>query len=118
MNYRKLAKLLGWFSIGIGIAELVATKRLGRMLQMEEKTGLLRGFGVREIANGVGIIAQPMRAPWVWARVGGDLLDLTVLGRSLKAATFKKGPVIAAAAVAGITALDVLCGQGLSARRA
>lgn len=116
MNYYKLAKGLGWFSIGIGLAELVATKTLCRALQMEDKRGLLRGFGAREIANGAGILAQPMRAPWVWARVGGDLLDLTALSRSLRRASSKKGLFIATVAVAGVTAVDVLCGQGLYRR--
>jgi hypothetical protein len=114
MDYGKMAKGLGWFSIAIGLTELVATKPLARALRMEDRKGLLRVFGIREIAAGVGILSQARRGPWLWARVGGDLLDMATLGRSVTNSTEKTGPLLAAAAVAGVTALDVACGRRLS----
>ena len=35
---RALAQGLGWFSIGLGVAELLASERLARFLGMEERT--------------------------------------------------------------------------------
>ncbi|SNB44619.1 hypothetical protein [Geobacter sp. DSM 9736] len=115
MNYRKIATALGWFSIGLGVAEIMASGKIGKALRMEKREGLLRTYGLREIATGIGILTQQRQAPWLWARVGGDLLDLATLGTSA-AKSGSKAPVVAAAAVAGVTALDLLCGQRLSAR--
>jgi uncharacterized membrane protein len=76
---------------------------------------LLRLFGLREMASGVGILTQHRPAPWMWGRVGGDALDLACLGAALTSDEAKPGRIAAAmAAVAGVTALDVLCSQQLS----
>ena len=110
----RLARGLGWFSIGLGLAEAVAGGRLSRSLGMEKRAGLVRVFGLREVASGVAILAQGNPAPGVWARVGGDALDLAALGFALPGAAGKQGRIGAAlAAVAGITALDVVCAQQL-----
>lgn len=115
MNEKNLAGALGWFSIGLGLAELVAPRSLERFLGVENRSGLIRLFGVREIAAGVGILSQQRRAPWLWARVGGDGLDLAALGSALTADNRKKGRVaFAIVAVAGVTALDIFCGRSLS----
>ena len=50
----RAARALGWFSIGLGMAELVAPGRLARMLGLDGKDGLIRSFGARELASGGG----------------------------------------------------------------
>jgi uncharacterized membrane protein len=76
---------------------------------------LLRLFGLREMASGVGLLTQHRPAPWMWGRVGGDALDLACLGVALTSDEAKPGRIAAAmAAVAGVTALDVCCSQQLS----
>jgi hypothetical protein len=115
MNEVKVARGLGWFSIGLGLTEVLAARSLGKLLGMETRTGLLRVFGLREIATGVGILSQHRPAPWLWARVGGDVLDLVALGSALTADESKKGNVgMAIGSVAAVTALDVMCGRQLS----
>ena len=115
MKTRTLARGLGWFSIGLGLMEVVATNRLGRMLGMEERKGLVRLFGLREIAAGIGLLSQDHLAPWLWARVAGDALDLALLGGAFAGHPARRGNVgRAAGAVAGVTALDVYAGQRLS----
>ncbi len=37
-----LAQGLGWFSLGLGLAEVLAPRNLARSLGMEERTGLIR----------------------------------------------------------------------------
>jgi uncharacterized membrane protein len=70
---------------------------------------------MREIATGIGILARPRRTGWVRARVGGDLMDLTLLGAALRSDHSEKSRVTAAtAAVVGLTALDVICSERLS----
>ncbi len=115
MNTRALARGLGWFSIGLGVAELVATRPLARYLGMEDRKGLLRLFGLREVAAGIGLLSRERLAPWLWARVAGDALDLAVLGGAFTGHPGRRANVgIAAGAVAGVTALDVFAGQRLS----
>ena len=113
-----LAQGLGWFSIGLGVAELVAPEQLARFLGMEEHTHLIRAYGAREIATGIGILTQEDPTPWMWGRVGGDALDLGTLALGLNRDNPQRGNVgMAVAAVAGVTALDVMCAQRLSAER-
>jgi hypothetical protein len=113
-----LAQGLGWFSIGLGVAELVAPQQLARFLGMEEHTQLIRAYGAREIATGIGILTQEDPTPWIWGRVGGDVLDLGTLALGLRRHNPQRGNVgMAVAAVAGVTALDIACVQELSAER-
>jgi hypothetical protein len=113
-----LAQGLGWFSIGLGVAELVAPEQLARFLGMEEHTRLIRAYGAREIATGIGILTQDDPTPWMWARVGGDVLDLGTLALGVNRDNPQRGNVsMAVAAVAGVTALDIVCAQRLSAER-
>ena len=105
---QRLARGLGWFSIGLGATEVVAGRALGRSLGMEDQAGLLRLFGLREIAAGVGILQhEKPTAPWLWARVGGDVLDLAALSAGLRSDNPKRGRVVAALGViAAITVVD------------
>jgi NADPH:quinone reductase-like Zn-dependent oxidoreductase len=75
---------------------------------------LVRSLGARELANGVGVLTSPRTPAWMWARVGGDVVDLSLIAAALVSPRSRKGKLIAAAAVDGVTALDVICGQRLS----
>ena len=117
MNEERVATGLGLFSIGLGVAEVVAGRALGRALGMEDQTGLIRAFGLREIAAGVGIFSQPRPTAWLWARVAGDALDLAALGAAFNDDNPKRDNVgIAIGAVAGVTAVDLWCAWRLSRR--
>ncbi|MBI1891218.1 MAG: SRPBCC family protein [Burkholderiales bacterium] len=122
-----LSQALGWFSIGAGVAELMAPRRIGRASGTGHHPWLMRALGAREIVSGIGILAQPRQPRWMWARVAGDAMDLALLAlaaSSGKSVTRKKKVAVATVAIAGITALDVLCGvrqtqqAGVSAGRA
>ncbi len=117
MKGQKLAMGLAWFSLGLGLYELLTPGHLSRVLGLEGREGLLRFYGLREIGAGLGIfLTQPNPAPWVWGRVGGDALDLATLGAALKPDNPKRGnAALALGSVVGITVLDLLCGQQLSA---
>ena len=110
-----LARGLGLFSIALGVVEVAAPRALARALGMKGQEGLIAGYGVREIATGIGILASKDPTPWIWGRVAGDGLDLATLATALEDSNPKKGNVgIAMAAVAGVTALDLYCAQTLS----
>src|SRR5579884_2626028 len=74
-----LARFLGYFSIGLGLAELLAPRTMSRLTGVRQQ-GLLQVYGVREIACGIGILASSRPTEWLWARVAGDALDLGALG--------------------------------------
>ena len=118
MAPQTLARGLGWFSIGLGLAEVAAPGAMTRALGMEGQEGLVRAYGVREMATGIGILAAKDKAPWLWGRVAGDALDLATLGTGLTDDNPKRGALgMAVAAVAGVTAADLYCAQVLSAER-
>jgi len=116
VDAEKLARGLGWFSIGLGLAEVLAPGGIAKITGVSKKnTGLIRLFGLREIASGIAIFAQGRRpTEAVWSRVVGDALDLACLGAAFSSPTTDKGRLaFATANVLAVTALDVLCAQQL-----
>ena len=119
MNALSLSRGLGWFSIALGTAQLVAGRRMAEALGMEHRTPLFRLFGLRELLVGFGILAKPTSPALLWARVGGDALDLAALAAGLRRDNPRRTEVdIAMGAVAAVTALDILCGYRLQEREA
>jgi hypothetical protein len=113
-----LARALGWFSIGLGVAEVVAPGLLSRMLGVRGRETLVRGFGWREIATGVGVLASRDPTPWIKGRLAGDALDLA----ALSAANVRRNPrrrTVRQAIwmVLGVTALDAICAEELQRTR-
>lgn len=114
-----IANGLGWFSIALGLAEIAAPRSVAKFIGVPDRrrtSTVLRVYGMREVAAGVGILLQDNPSPWLWARVGGDFMDLSSLSKAIASDDTERGRAgIAAAAVAGITALDMYCAQRLSA---
>ena len=119
-NDDKLARGLGWFSIGLGVASLIAPRTMARTIGVKDDSSnqnLLRFIGIREIVSGLGILSQPRPVEWVWSRVAGDAMDIALLGKALSSDNTAKAKTgMATAAVVGITVLDLCCGQQLSRR--
>ena len=111
----QLSNSLGWFSIGLGVAELIAPQAVARMIGVRpdaQAVSILRAYGARELANGVAILSEPDRAGWIWGRVGGDAVDLLTLAQAEK--THPGRTLAASIAVLGVTAVDVYCARQLS----
>jgi hypothetical protein len=112
---KSLARGLGWFSIALGATEVMVPGALARWLGMRGSEPILRAYGVREIASGIGILQSENPAGWLWGRVAGDGLDIATLLEGLARDDANKGNVgTALMAVLGVTALDVLSAQTLS----
>jgi len=113
-----VARGLGWFSIGLGLAECLMPQTMARAIGLEGKENLLRAFGVREIASGVGLLTARDPEPWVWGRVAGDALDLGALSIGLRSDNpHRLGTAMAMLAVAQVTAVDVACAKALGHHR-
>ena len=57
----EMAAGLGYFSIALGLTELAMPQAIRRAAGIETPDALVRGYGVREIANGVAILMTHMR---------------------------------------------------------
>jgi hypothetical protein len=112
----KLAKALGWFSIGLGLAELFAARRFTRALGMEGHETLVRAYGAREIGAGIMVLSTEKQTG-LWSRVAGDGLDIATLMTAMRPDNPKRGNVEAALAmVVGVTLLDIAAASAFSVR--
>src|SRR5215216_6174953 len=113
---KRLAKGLGWFSVGLGLAELLAPRAIANISGVSKKhTGLIRLYGLRELASGIAIFSQEKPTEAVWSRVAGDAIDLVSLGIACTSPDAKRGRItFATINVAAVTALDVICAMQLS----
>ncbi len=111
------ARGLGWFSLGVGLAEVSAPRAVAKLIGVDDNTPTrvaMRVMGAREIASGVGILARPERPGPVWARVLGDVIDLGLLVWAVGQRRSKRARLaLAIASVAGVTAIDVLTSRKL-----
>jgi uncharacterized membrane protein len=128
MTDDKLARMLGWASVGLGAPLLLAPVRTAQVLGIEggqRQRAVLAGVGARELAAAAGLLGQ--RSPlWLWSRVAGDLMDLALLANALRSRPQATGVAVvnagmkktganpgrnrtaaATAAVAAITAVDL-----------
>jgi uncharacterized membrane protein len=115
-NAKRLANGLGWFSVGLGLTELLAPNAIAKVSGVSNKhTGLIRLYGLREIASGIGIFAQKKPTAAVWSRVAGDAIDLASLGAAFASPDAKRGRIaFATANVLAVTALDLICAKQLT----
>ncbi len=109
-----LAQGLGWFSIALGVAEILAPHRVTRATGLHGHERLVSSYGVREVVTGIGLLTAKDPTPWVWGRVGGDALDLGTLAAGV-AGPERERSGVAFLMTLGIAALDVAC--ALSLRR-
>jgi uncharacterized membrane protein len=113
---RQLGQILGVVSIGLGLAELLAPRAVGRAIGVGDRPAIMRMVGVREIVTGLGILSERAPGAWAWARVAGDAMDLALLGAASNSPDADPRRIAAATAgVLGVAALDVYSGQRLSA---
>ena len=113
MTDRRIARGLGWFSLGLGIPQVLMPGRVNKLAGLDNtlfRRQVMRMMGLREISAGVGIFSsQPKPAEWLWARTAGDVLDLVLLTSAFRNPANRKGRLMFATAnVLGVTALDVL----------
>jgi uncharacterized membrane protein len=116
----RLADVLGWASLGLGVPQLVAPGRFARAIGIrdtDETRFWTRVVGVRELGAAAGILEleKPRPVGWVWGRVLGDVKDLTLLVRAWQTNRQDAGRLAGAiAAVLGIGALDLITALRLS----
>jgi uncharacterized membrane protein len=115
----KLGKAMGWASFALGAPLLAAPGRVARAIGLDDTPGtraVARGVGVRELVAGAGILREGRPVAGLWSRVAGDGMDLALLAAGLRGRADRRKVAVAAGAVAGIAALDVLAAARLTRR--
>ena len=115
-NADRLARNLGWFSIGLGLAELFAAEKITRALGMRGKENLVRAYGVRELGAGFMTLSVDKELGLA-SRVAGDALDIATLATAMRPENPKRENVgVALAIVAGVTLLDIIAARATTVR--
>ena len=114
-----LADFLGYFSLGLGLAQVVMPGVMSRVVGIDHEDDrnrtVMRMMGLREMSHGVAILSKQQPEKAVWSRVAGDALDLALLGKALANPDNDRGRTLFATAnVLAVAALDVICAQQLS----
>lgn len=112
-----LVRGIGLFSLGLGVAELVAPGKIAKTFGLEGKEALLRAYGAREIASGIGTLSIDPQ-PALWSRVIGDVIDAGTLAFGTRSDNqdVKRNAWMGIAAVAGIAALDAFAASLMNKR--
>ena len=104
----RLARALGWFSIALGLTELVAPGQIARTLGLDGKERLIRAYGARELASAVTTLSID-KPVGLGLRIAGDMLDLATLAAALhRGNPQRNNAAVATALVLAITVLDAV----------
>lgn len=117
---RKIGKGLGWLSLGLGLAELLAARAISRLIGLSDDgkaPTIVRLDGLRELATGALFFNQPDRPIAPWLRVAGDALDLASLALAMPSSESKPRTIGALAIVGGAAVLDAFAGIRQARRR-
>lgn len=107
---RPLVKALAGASFGLGLAELLAPRKVAEVAGVDDtrlSRRIIRALGARECGHGAALVAGSDKL--VWTRVAGDVLDVSLLlaGVAAREPGRRRRGTIAAAALGGIGALDL-----------
>jgi uncharacterized membrane protein len=113
----QLAEGLGWFSLGLGLPQIVAPGAVNRAIGIrDDATSRFwqRVVGVRELLAAAGILGPARKAPFLWSRVLGDLMDLALLASAYGKDTSRARLDVATASVVGVGIADAVAASRFS----
>jgi hypothetical protein len=116
----KLTTGLGYFSLGLGAAQLLAPGRVNRLIGVHddaESRFWQRLVGAQELSAAAGILTQRRPLEWLWGRTAADVLHLTMLTRARRRAMSSSRLAGTAAWVLGTFAADAYASVRMTADR-
>jgi uncharacterized membrane protein len=117
---QKAIQALGWFSVGLGVTQIVAPGALCRITGVSDSRLarlVMRGLGLRELTTGLAVLKGQRPSRWIRGRVLGDALDLALLANAFRSrGTDGTRAGLSALAVAGVTAVDLLAARATKRR--
>lgn len=90
----KLVEALGWFSLGLGAVQLIAPGAVNRLIGAPDdgQSRLVqRAVGIQELSAAAGLLGFRRVPEWLWARTAGDVLHLTMVGRTFDRIGARRG---------------------------
>lgn len=108
------ARGLTGFSFGLGLTELLAPERVSEVSGAPLSSGLVRAYGLREIAAGALTAVNPPAG--LWSRVAGDALDIGTVASKLSSGN-RRRIALTLAMLIGVTVLDVWAARRVSRLR-
>lgn len=105
-----LVKGLGVASLGLGLTEVLAPKRVAALAGVDDTSRsrpVIRALGLRECGHAAALLFGPNKL--VWTRVAGDALDLALLvaGVANRGRGRRGRGAVSAVALAGIAGADL-----------
>jgi hypothetical protein len=108
----QIARGLGWFSLALGVVELMAPGTLTRALGLQGKETLVRAYGAREMMAGISTLSMD-KPVGLASRIAGDLVDIATLLPALNRHNPKRGnAILALIAVGAVTVVDCIAFAG------
>lgn len=112
----RLAKAIGWFSIGLGAVQLFSPRTVTRHLGVNGSEAVVRAFGAREIGSGILTLSIDKEAG-LFARLVGDAMDAVALVKAHHPFNPRHRAVSRSlVAVAGIALIDAIALQSVRTR--
>jgi hypothetical protein len=90
MDEHGLARMLGWVSIGIGLAAVAAPGPLMKAIGLGDRPNLGRFLGWRDLVLGTGLLRGQNTAAWCRARGIADALDVALIVGGAAARAFRR----------------------------
>lgn len=117
-KHDELARNLGYFSLALGVAELLVPRALCNAIGLKGFEGVVRAYGAREVATGVAILTSHDPAPGMWARVAGDMADIATVATGVRQHNPKRdNAALVLAALTAVMLVDVACASRLSSEK-
>jgi len=80
------ATTMGLFSYALGTWQILRPGAVNRVMGVPDHNPnhvVQRLLGVREIVTGTGVLFGDNTSGWMWGRVAGDVMDITIVGGQL-----------------------------------
>ena len=114
MDEHRLARAVGWVSLGLGLALVASPARIVKQLGMGERPNLGRLLGARDLVLGAGLLRGGSEAIWLRARGAADALDAALILGGLYLGAFPKSRAPVGLAMAtGFAVLSFLLARRL-----
>jgi uncharacterized membrane protein len=110
---QRLARGLGWASLALGLPQTAAPGRFAKAIGVRDDAesrlwNIAVGLREHAAAAGILLVEWPRPVTTLWARVGGDVMDLTLLANAWRSKREHTGRLAGAiAAVIGISMADI-----------
>jgi hypothetical protein len=80
------AAMMGLFSYGLGTAQILRPGGVNRLMGIPDHNpnhAMQRVIGIREIVTGTGVLFGRNTSGWMWGRVAGDVMDISIVAGQL-----------------------------------